>query len=84
MSLENPEAVAAEEGGHRRVSMWFLVVPVVLTVAAAAIAFFLLSPSDKELTTTVDQKAVAVAVANAKPAEPAFTPEPAPDAAPDQ
>lgn len=78
MSIEDPEAaaeaLASEGGGHRRVSMWFLVVPVVLTVAAAALAFFLLSPRDDELTATVDQGAVAVAVANAEPAKPAFTP----------
>ena len=76
MSLENPEAaaqaIAAEDGGQRRVSMWFLVVPIVLTVAAAALAFLLLSPNDDDLTATVDQKAVAVAVANAEPARPAF------------
>ena len=81
MSLDNPEAaaeaVANEDGGQRRVSMWFLVVPIVLTIAAAALAFFLLSPRDEELTTTVDQTAVAVAVANAEPAKPAFNP-PAP------
>ena len=77
MSLDNPEAaaeaVANEDGGQRRVSMWFLVVPIVLTIAAAALAFFLLSPRDEELTATVDHTAEAVAVANAQPAEPAFT-----------
>ena len=87
MSLENPEAaaeaIAAEEGGQRRVSMWFLVVPIVLTIAAAALAFFLLSPRDEDLTGTLDQKAVAVAVANAEPAKPAFTP-PAPETPPAQ
>ena len=81
MSIDNPEAaaeaVAAEDGGHRRVSMWFLVVPIVLTIAAAALAFFLLSPRDEELTATVDHTAEAVAVANAEPAKPAFNP-PAP------
>lgn len=79
MSLENPEAaaeaIAAEDGGHRRVSMWFLVVPIVLAICAAALAFFLLAPRDDDLTATVDQDAVAVAVANARPAEPAFTPQ---------
>ena len=80
MSLDNPEAaveaVPDEEGGHRRVSMWFLVVPIVLTIVAAALAFFLLSPRDEDLTATVDEKAVAVAVANAEPAKPAFSPTP--------
>ena len=77
MSLDNPEAaaesVSGEDGGQRRISMWFLVVPIVLTIAAAALAFFLLSPRDDDLTATVDQTAVAVAVANAEPAKPAFT-----------
>lgn len=85
MSIENPEAaaeaIAAEDGGQRRVSMWFLVVPIVLTIVAAALAFFLLAPRDDELTATVDQDAVAVAVANARPAEPAFT-APAPETSP--
>ena len=81
MSLDNPEAaaeaVANEDGGQRRISMWFLVVPIVLTVVAAALAFFLLSPRDEELMTTTDHTAEAVAVANAEPAKPAFNP-PAP------
>lgn len=90
MSLDNPEAaaeaIATEDRGQRRVSMWFLVVPITLTIAAATLAFFLLSPRDDELTATVDQQAVAVAVANAEPAKPAFTPPasaptPAPEAA---
>ena len=74
--LRHLAGVGAEDGGHRRVSMWFLVVPIVLTIAAAALAFFLLSPREEELTATVDQTAVAVAVANAEPAKPAFTPPP--------
>ncbi len=83
--LENPEPAAAEleadRDGQRRVSMWFLAVPVVLTIAAAALAFFLLSPRDQELTATLDQQAVAVAVANAEPAKPAFdAPTPTPEA----
>ena len=83
MSLDNPEAaaeaVANEDGGQRRVSMWFLVVPIVLTIAAAALAFFLLSPREEDLMATTDHTAEAVAVANAQPAEPAFTaPSPLP------
>jgi hypothetical protein len=57
----------------RSVSMWFLVVPIALTLAAAALAFFLLSPRDEELLTTTDRTAVAVAVANAQPAQPSMT-----------
>ena len=76
MSLDNPEAAADEGGGQRRISLWFLVVPIVLTIVAASLAFFLLSPRDEDLTATVDQTAVAVAVANAEPAKPAFTAPP--------
>lgn len=85
MSLDNPEpapeAVASEDGGHRRISMWSLVIPIVLTIAAAAVAYSLLSPREEELMTTTDHTAEAVAVANAQPAEPAFTaPAPLPAA----
>lgn len=82
MSPDDPQAaaqaVALDDGGHRRVSKWFLAVPVVLTIAAAAVAFFLLSPREGELMTTTDHNAEAVAVANAQPAEPAFTAPAAP------
>ena len=71
MSLDNPEAAADEGGGQRRISLWFLVVPIVLTIVAASLAFFLLSPRDEDLTATVDQT-----VANAEPAKPAFTAPP--------
>lgn len=86
MSLDNTrpdesaapvETAPAEEPGQgRRISMWFLVVPIVLTIIAAALAFFLLSPREEDLMTTTDDTAVAVAVANAQPARPAFTPPP--------
>jgi hypothetical protein len=69
---ETTTAEAAAPRG-RSVSMWFLVVPIALTLAAAALAFFLLSPRDEELLTTTDRTAVAVAVANAQPAKPSMT-----------
>jgi hypothetical protein len=71
-------AVAANAPRGRSVSMWFLVVPIALTLAAAALAFFLLSPRDEELLTTTDRTAVAVAVANARPAQPSMTTNAAP------
>jgi hypothetical protein len=85
MSTDDPQAaaetVASEDGGHHRISKWFLAVPVVLTIAAAAVAYVLLSPREGELMTTTDHNAEAVAVANAQPAEPAFTaPAPSPPA----
>ena len=50
-----------------------------LLIAAAALAFFLLSPREEDLMATTDHTAEAVAVANAQPAEPAFTaPSPLP------
>jgi flagellar basal body-associated protein FliL len=68
---ETTTAEAAPRG--RSVSMWFLIVPIALTLAAAALAFFLLSPRDEELLTTTDRTAVEVAVANAQPAQPSMT-----------
>lgn len=75
-TVEGPTP-AADAPGRGKSSLWFLVVPIALVLAAAALAFFLLSPRDEELMTTTDSRAVAVAVANAKPAEPAFEPAPA-------
>jgi hypothetical protein len=65
-------AAPAPEGRGRSISMWFLAIPIAIVLAIAAVAFFLLAPKDDELMTTTDQGAVAVAVANAQPAQPAF------------
>lgn len=62
----------AEPAKGRSFSLWFLAVPIALALAAAALAFFLLAPKDSELMTTPDSHAVAVAVANSKPAPPAM------------
>lgn len=56
----------------RSFSLWFLAVPIALAAAAAALAFFLLAPRDQDLLTTPNSHAVAIAVANARPASPAF------------
>jgi flagellar basal body-associated protein FliL len=85
MSLDQtnaqPAETAAPEGRKAGVSMWVLAIPIAIVLAVAAVAFFLLSPKDDELMATTDQRAVAVAVANAQPAPPAFdaaAPAPAP------
>ncbi|MGE5502384.1 MAG: hypothetical protein ACM3W4_10710 [Ignavibacteriales bacterium] len=67
----------ADETRGRSFSLWFLAIPIALAVAAAALAFFLLAPRDKDLMTTPDSHAVAVAVANSKPAPPAIQKTPA-------
>ncbi|HEX6860972.1 MAG TPA: hypothetical protein VF138_12335 [Caulobacteraceae bacterium] len=61
----------AEASGRRGLSLWFLAIPLAITLAGAALAFFLLGPKDDELLTTADRHAVAAAVANARPAAPA-------------
>ena len=66
----------SDDGRKRGLSMWLLAVPIVLTLAAAALAYFLLSPPREDLMTTTDNQAVAVAVANAAPALPAYAPPP--------
>ena len=63
---------AAEKPRGRGFSLWFLAVPIALALAGAALAFFLLAPKKSELMTTPDSHAVAVAVANSKPAPTAY------------
>lgn len=77
VEIDAVEASPADAPHRRSISLWFLAIPIALTLAAAALAFFLLGPKDDELLTTTDRHAVAVAVANANPAPPA-----APDTAP--
>lgn len=76
MSLDQTHAEPVEtttpQAQRRRVSMLALGVLVAVVLAIAAGAFFLLSSGDDELMATTDQGAVAVAVANAQPAPPAF------------
>lgn len=85
MSADEAPEVAEPGPGRRGISMWFLAIPVALAVAAAALAFFLLSPRDDDLMGTPDDQAVAVAVANAQPAKPAYAkPPPRTPAAPEQ
>jgi len=68
----DPAGEIAVEEGRGRVSLWFLTIPIAVTLAVATLAFFLLSRRDNELLTTTDNHAVAVAVANAQPAPAAF------------
>jgi hypothetical protein len=72
--VETVEAAtpAEEHTKGRTFSLWVLAIPIALAVAGAALAFFLLAPHDSELLTTPNSHAVAVAVANSKPAPTAF------------
>jgi len=78
--VETVEAAppADETTRSRTFSLWVLAIPIALAVAGAALAFFLLAPRDSDLMTTPNSHAVAVAVANSKPAPPAFQKSAAP------
>ena len=80
--IEGPKAEAVEtppakESKGRSFSLWFLALPIALALAAAALAFFMLGPKDQDLMTTPNSHAVAVAVANSKPAPTAYQKAPA-------
>lgn len=75
--VETVEAPPAADHRGRSFSLWFLAIPIALAVAAAALTFFLMAPRDQDLMTTPDSHAVAVAVANARPAPTAMQKTPA-------